>query len=877
MKNLDEVVEKLKDIKRNIVSPKEIYELGITRYFMERLIKEGYLVKVGYGKYQAKSKENSYAYFYKFENAIVNKEYVKAYDFLIKNYKMRVNHDFDSHLYIYFTLLKEIIGDEYDFSMLDELYLFTFEKRENDFDYFIHFMENVMRGHFEEAERYLDLYKEREQKKRSSTRLFTILITEVNEKNLSRKKEEAQYNRELYLFNDLLYHGKYDEAMLSLERMLSYKVGSKVRQENLQYKKILEKIIEMDKDGIALKTGYLKFSKEDCFTALSKALEAEDYLTATAFTGACARENKDSYYRIIKMLIHHVDCLNRRNAKANATVNFLNVVEKWLQEGNDEETLSCLKECVKNPSYKRYQENIKNCISMIEKIIRMKHKRELLNEDTFNYSMCSNHLSYFLQALHYADYKSALKWIGPITFESKSKTFDVMKKLLYMMKELDARNRKLERLEKEKARLLEAKKQEEAPKPIEIEVEPKLKSLEVIEKEGVKQESIVTVYLSETIEKEKEEQEEAFDEAILYDLIYNCEYEKARQLLEKESQKPDRMKKVFTVTLALLRQWKKMNEKILIFDSCHEYEYQDGFPMFFEALRVKDYEVAYSLVIQLQEFAQDKREFEMYRIILEDMMPFVKGAKRINELTECIQHAFSELNEENLEGLYNLIEEKIEILKSLGYMYSKDELLSHIIENILLCQRDRLTSACFETLKNEDVSISKQFENCIYNGDYVTSKRILEETNWEELTSEGKFTFATLKNIKKLFFLLDYILFKNEVKKNVECVSDIPPIDAPLKELTSLVKHRKYHEALKQILDRKCQVEDGSIITSLIEAEFICQFLSRVYEESFSKFVSDGDAFEALKTLNAYESYLEAYHLSKDLSQERMIVKNLKN
>ncbi len=43
MKNLDEVVEKLKDIKRNIVSPKEIYELGITRYFMERLIKEGYL------------------------------------------------------------------------------------------------------------------------------------------------------------------------------------------------------------------------------------------------------------------------------------------------------------------------------------------------------------------------------------------------------------------------------------------------------------------------------------------------------------------------------------------------------------------------------------------------------------------------------------------------------------------------------------------------------------------------------------------------------------------------------------------------------------------------------------------------------------------
>ncbi len=865
MKDLKDLAAKLEGIGKKSLSPKEMRDLGITRHFMERLVKENYLVKVDHGQYAVNNKKkanDNYLYFKKFEKAVYDGDYENAYHILIKQCRELDCHDYDSQYKFYFILLKELLGDVYDFSIIDELYEYTELKKGNMLDDLISFKEAVMSGNYEYAERYLDKYKEKEYRKYGfyhiSTCLFSELIAAVNKKKINEQlQREIRFNTEISSFEKTLFVGEYEKAMEYLEKALTFSVDD----ETLQYKKILETIIEMDKQGTVITGKHIKYRNMDCFKVLSIALEREDYLAASTVIGVCTKENDSSYYRIIKMLLYHIKRVNNANlinqkTKSLTVVKHIDIVEKWLTEGNNEETLDILKKCLADSAYFRYKTNIRSFIFMIEKIERMQKQGELLEDYTYDYSLFSNNVVRLNQALLNEDYKVALSFIGPITFENKSKTFEVMKKIMYKMNALDKKNRELIRLE-EKQRLLEKKKQEE----------------EIKHEEIPKEEPPITVIEEPVITVEEEKIEEPFDEAILYDLIYNREYEKAMQLLKIEDEKGDNWSQLYNVTLSLLKQWEKMNNKRVTLGFDHEYASTFSLSVFFEAIRAKDYETAYHILPVAQELARNKSDFEVYKMILEDMLPIAEDIKKLDEVTETINQMMTSLGEENIEDLLQLIEEKITVEKSLGYHYDKDEILVQIIDMILIAQRNKLDSSYFLRLVDKSDFNQNFLLPSIHNGDYLRAKEILLKIDWNNIVNEGKFTFYDLKNIKKLLVLFESTLLKNEISKEVEKVEEIPPIEEPLKGLRVLVKHRYFNEALKEILDGKYQVQDADIIIQLILTELISQNVSKSYEENFAKTLEEGDSLEALRILSEYDGFIENYHLSKNTEKERQMLK----
>ena len=90
---------------------------------------------------------HAFSVFKLFSQDVLNDDYVAAYKDLVENMKNQLTHNYDMHLRIYFTLLKKILGTDFDFSMIDDLYVFAEDARDKSyFAYFIDFYQNLWKN-----------------------------------------------------------------------------------------------------------------------------------------------------------------------------------------------------------------------------------------------------------------------------------------------------------------------------------------------------------------------------------------------------------------------------------------------------------------------------------------------------------------------------------------------------------------------------------------------------------------------------------------------------------------------------------------------------------------------------------------------------------
>ena len=94
--NIDEVLARIKSLKKVSFETSELYELGLTKYYLKKYTDNKTFKKVGIGHYElVKNKEIAYDAFYKFKQLVLSDHYEEALEQLKINIKYRETHDFD--------------------------------------------------------------------------------------------------------------------------------------------------------------------------------------------------------------------------------------------------------------------------------------------------------------------------------------------------------------------------------------------------------------------------------------------------------------------------------------------------------------------------------------------------------------------------------------------------------------------------------------------------------------------------------------------------------------------------------------------------------------------------------------------------------------
>lgn len=272
-------------------------------------------------------------YFNEFTRKIIDTEdYKGAYEILCKNMQARVNHNYDDHLFLQFSLLKQILKDEnLDFSFLEDgSILLTSEEYEEGsmYESFVKFKYAVLKGDFREANEHIMDYELKEKRKRTSTKISTKLFVrlasaaarksyEKEEKSLDKpiisKEEQAlKYNENYRKFLAYLERKEYENALESIVEASKYvdEYSSNKINTIIQLLKDLGKVQKGEMVSVIGNATYDDL-KDEYKRILYRAINKKDYKTAYKTVGKCIYFDKRNnafkiYHTILSELVEEI-------------------------------------------------------------------------------------------------------------------------------------------------------------------------------------------------------------------------------------------------------------------------------------------------------------------------------------------------------------------------------------------------------------------------------------------------------------------------------------------------------------------------------------------------------------------------------------------
>jgi len=410
--------------------------------------------------------------FSKFAQAVLKNNFEEAYVYLVKNLENQVNYDYHYNLRLYFMLLKEILKDQKDFSMMDTLLSFEDQPHNNNYyDHFIDFNKAVMNHDFDSAYQAITLFRDAEEKRKGmnsiSTRLFYKLTSYIDSMNNKKEQERLLKDQEKGVnFKEYFVRMRksielenYEEALVNIEEICQY---TDLPDDQYKFRKmasIIEKYLEIRESKEPLPTVNIDYTtcKDNNILIFNRALIEQDYETAYQKIGKCIEQNpKSSILKIHKRLLYKIIKQDKEN--------------KHIDKKVDIETLTQL---IKDKKYQQVAELIESesderlsrCLfKMVEDIKALNDKTYVDAEPPVYQTEEYKIFKRFFEALKYRDYQEASCLVEKCLKVSKTYQNDVSELMIYqyVLEDIIKLREKLEEEERQEVKQRELKERQES-------------------------------------------------------------------------------------------------------------------------------------------------------------------------------------------------------------------------------------------------------------------------------------------------------------------------------------------------------------------------------------------------------------------------------
>lgn len=466
-------------------------------------------------------------------------------------------------------------------------------------------------------------------------------------------------------------------------------------------------------------------------------------------------------------------------------------------------------------------------------------------------------------------------------------------------------------------KLSEQEENREEPKEVEMPIEVKQPVL--TEREKHKQEVLESI----------KDLELNYDN--LYDLVYNQEYEKALNLIEREIAPNEKTSRLYFTARRLLSQYFHIINGTFKEVEPRPIDYtQDCFKVFFASLNNRDYDLANEVVDECIERAREKEEMQLFKLILEDIVKeqnkimeekkaqeeekrkVEEGNKQIEEINKKLytlsnKHEFDDCD---VKECHKLLDKKVDISVSIKAKHDKDLLVLGASEAAMLALRNELNDSffadvnctniddeeikvCIETTSNKPVDL---FYDALKNGDYLNAEKMLSSNQWDIF--RDKISGTNLRLLKNLFvYMKEHMSFVKEensednllrqkvsqeelMQTEIDAYKLLSDEDKNtynkldlLKKVYSLIKHQNYQEALGMIIDSDVLIGEDEFFTDLLGEILLAK--EGVKEEShylfdeFNKSLDEHDIKAATTNFIAYSGYLTSKSIERDITYHR--------
>ncbi len=436
MFNFEVVMNEIEKKKITIITTKELKEFGFSNYYIQKAIDMGRLLRSERGQYTVIKTQDRNAIFTEFCDNVFKNKFDEAYYNLIRNVNLQVDHMYDSHLYIYGILLKEILKDKnYDFAFIDDLWYFSKISQigEGDYIYYEKFEEAVMQFKFNEALSYINTYKKLQTSKhvnKISTKLFSHLISAVvyqkrNEQKLQQQIIESKERQMIWrkFYNNIKYNN-YKEAIEDLNTIMTF--GNNVNIP--KWISILNTCIDMEENHKIIAEKKEDYSNLDDLQKLYQAIEKEDYLAAWRFCLICIQQNPISNnLKKYRDLLQKVILLNTKIIKEKEEQEKEKIKEqeqKIKLEKKKKAKISDIQELIYNREYEKVQEFLEDhfqdmpdsrmyayILKLIKELNQIQNLRLPRRNSAYQYTTAQSDIfKHFFEALRLHDYEEAYQY-----------------------------------------------------------------------------------------------------------------------------------------------------------------------------------------------------------------------------------------------------------------------------------------------------------------------------------------------------------------------------------------------------------------------------------------------------------------------------------
>lgn len=387
-----------------------------------------------------------------------------------------------------------------------------------------------------------------------------------------------------------------------------------------------------------------------------------------------------------------------------------------------------------NPEDENYAYN-KCLLNMLNKLVKMRKDGDILEEKNIDYNLRDLPINNFNRAIELEDYKKANAFMHLINLPN-SITFEIRKKILGEMVRLDKANRNT------------FVKKDEEPKKDNVIVEEKQENLAPKMENNEVQSKVIKpkIEIDESIKEEAQEIDLTYDN--IYNLIYNRQYDLALAVVNREDK--GELDRLCNMTSRLILRIKELLSGKL--NSCRHKSEITGNKLkdFYRALNYLDYETAYELADDLANTLRDPGEFEIYKLILEDLKKLRQDVENAVEEISSLGTDLSEiskkqaLNREDIVQLVAILERRIELERFVSRPNDRDLSLLDIAAVTILSLDGKLNIDSFEIFDYDEKPRNQIFTLAINQGDYLTAGRIIKSIDWNELGGQYSFTFVKL-------------------------------------------------------------------------------------------------------------------------------------
>ncbi len=395
--NIDEVLARIKSLKKVSFETSELYELGLTKYYLKKYTDNKTFKKVGIGHYElVKNKEIAYDAFYKFKQLVLSDHYEEALEQLKINIKYRETHDFDTSIFLFVKFLKKILGSAVDEDELLKDVEYKIESSEQidseQYNYFIKFCDCVLKGNFNNAYFYLSKYDNIRKLKDNGKKIFTTmhiyfhLLTAIYNKekeNLSYGDRKNNYFEHCKIVHDSIFNFDYDTAIEHIDILKDY-AYMVAYEKLLEIKEMILTYFDMVKNKNVLTPGVYDQNHYP-HLLYDMAIKNKDYLTAYQNVSDYIEfvENKSQRYflilaRAVLKQINHQNQINIELQRKNNRLLWtdLNQLQALVRDGNLKQVNKILEEY--DLENKRLEQYLKKLLSVIDKL---KSSRGLIYKD----------------------------------------------------------------------------------------------------------------------------------------------------------------------------------------------------------------------------------------------------------------------------------------------------------------------------------------------------------------------------------------------------------------------------------------------------------------------------------------------------------------